>query len=70
MSLGYRLIGLVIKVPASTAADPGFNSHLCQDFSGLSHTSGLKTGTPVATLPGAWPYRVSAGTVKPGVSML
>ena len=26
--------------------------------------------TPVATLPGAWRYRVSAGTGRPGVSIL
>ena len=42
---------------------PGF-------FSGLSHTSDLKIGTPVATLPGAWRYRVSAGTGRRGVSIL
>ena len=29
-----------------------------------------KTGTPVATLPGAWRDRVSAGTGRPGVSIL
>ena len=38
--------------------------------SGSSHTSDLKIGTPVATLPGAWRYRVSAGTGRPGVSIL
>ena len=32
--------------------------------------SDLKIGTPVATLPGTWPYRVSAGTGRPGVSIL
>ena len=37
-------------------------------FSG--HTIDLKIGTPVATLPGAWRYRVSAGTGWPGVSIL
>ena len=30
----------------------------------------LKIGTPAATLPGAWRYRVSAGTGRPGVSIL
>ena len=30
----------------------------------------LKIGTPVATLPGAWHYKVSAGTGRPGVSVL
>ena len=39
-------------------------------FSGSSHTSDLKIGTPVATLPGAWRYRVTAGTGWPGVSVL
>ena len=32
--------------------------------------SDLKTGTPVATLPGAWLYRVSSGTGRPGVSIV
>ena len=32
--------------------------------------SDLKMDTPVATLPGAWRYRVSAGTGWPGVSIL
>ena len=32
------------------------------DFSGASHTSDLKIDTPMATLPGAWRSRVSAGT--------
>ena len=40
------------------------------DFSGSSHTSDLEIGTPVATLPGAWRYGVSAGTSRPGVSIL
>ena len=35
-----------------------------------SHTSDLKIGTPVASLPGAWHYRVSAETGRPGVSIL
>ena len=29
----------------------------------------LKIGTPVATLPGAWRYIVSAGTGRPDVSI-
>ena len=33
-----------------------------RDFSGSSHTSDLNIGTPVATLPGAWRYKVNAGT--------
>ena len=66
-----RLVGLVVKASASRAEDPGFDSRLRRDFfSGSSHTSDLKIGTPVAILPGAWRYRVSAGTGRPGVSIL
>ena len=61
----------MVKASALRTAGPGFDSGLCcGDFSGSSHTSDLKTGTPVATLPGAWHYRVSAGTGWPGVSIL
>ena len=35
-----------------------------------SHSSDLEIGTPVATLPGAWHYRVSAGTGWHGVIIL
>ena len=44
----------------------------CGDFFGSSNTSHLKEliGTSVATLPGAWRYRLSAGTGRPGVSIL
>ena len=66
----HRLVGLVVKASASRVEDPGFESRLRQNFSGSSHTSDLKIGTPVATLPGAWRYRVSAGTGWPGVSIL
>ena len=51
------------KVPGSNPAGGGI-------FSGSSHTSDLKIGTPVATLPGAWRYGVSTGTGQPGVSIL
>ena len=60
----------MVKASASGAEDPGFKSRWRRDFSGSSHTSDLKIGTPVATLPGAWRYRVSAGTGRPGVSIL
>ena len=46
-----RLAGLVVKASASGAEDPGFESRLRRNFSGSSHTSLLKIGTPVATLP-------------------
>ena len=65
-----RLVGLVVKASASGAEDPGFESRLRRDFSGSSHTSDLKIGTPVATLPGAWHNRVSTGIGRPGVSIL
>ena len=68
--LTYVLLGRVVKVSASTVADLRFRSRLCQDFPGASHTSDLKTGTPVPTLPGAWRYRVSAGTGWPCVIIL
>ena len=56
---------------SSRAADPRFDSGLRRgNFSRSSHTSDLKIGTPVASLPGAWRYRVSAGTGWPGVSIL
>ena len=60
----------MVKASASREEDPGLESRLSRDFSGSSHTSDLKIGTPVATLPGAWRYRVSAGTGRPGVSIL
>ena len=65
-----RIVGLMVKASASRAEDPGFKSRLRRDFSGSSHTGDLNIGTPVATLPGAWRSRVSAGTGQPGVSIL
>ena len=55
----------MVKASASRAEGPGF-----LDFSVSSHTSDLKIGNPVASLPGAWCYRVSAGTGQSGVSIL
>ena len=50
---------------------PGFKSCFCRgSFSRFSHTKDLNFGTPAATLPGAWRYRVSAGTGRPSVSIL
>ena len=62
-----HLVGLGVKASATRAADPGFDSRVCQDHSGLSYTSDLVIGTPVATLPGVWRIRVSTGTGWPGV---
>ena len=64
------LVGLVVKTSASRTGDAGFESCFRRDFSESSHTSDLKTGTPVATLPGTWHERVSAGTGWPSVSIL
>ena len=62
---------LLCDMTASITEDPGFDSRLRHgDFSGSSHTSDLKIGTPVASLPGAWRYRVSAGTGWPCASIL
>ena len=42
------LVGLVVEASASRVEGLGFESRLWWDFSGLSHTSDLKIGTPVA----------------------
>ena len=61
----------MVKASASGAQDPGLESRLRRGFFfGSSHTSDLKIGTSVATLPGAWYYRISARTGWPGVSIL
>ena len=65
-----RLVGLVERRPRRERRIPGSNPACAGIFSGSSHTSDLKTGTPVAILPGAWRYRVGAGTGRPGVSIL
>ena len=46
----------------SRAEDPRFKSRLRTDFSRSSHTSDLNICAPVATMPGAWHYRVTAET--------
>ena len=77
-SCWYRL-GFAVTLPCwhsgkgvyLTHSSPGFDSHWCHEsFARSSHTSDLKTGTPVATMPGAWHYRVSAGAGWPFVSLL
>ena len=56
----------MVEASTSKAEDPEFESRLRRDFSGSSHTSDLKIGTPVVTMR----YRVSARTGRPGVSIL
>ena len=65
-----RLVGLVVRRPTPELKIPSSNPACAGIFSGSSHTSDLKIGTPVATLPGAWRYRVNSGTGRPGVSIL
>ena len=65
-----RLVGVVVRRPPRERKVPGSNPACVGIFSGSSHTSDFKIGTPVATLPGAWRYRVSTGTGRPGVSIL
>ena len=60
----------MVRRPPQERKIPGSNPACAGIFSGSSHTSDSKIGTPVATLPGAWPYRVSGGTGRPGVSIL
>ena len=55
----------MVKASASRAEDLGSNPACARIFLG-----DLKIGTPVFTLSGAWRYRVSAGTGRPGVSIL
>ena len=59
----HRLVGLVVRPLPRERKILGI-------FSGSSHTSDSKIGTPVATLSGTWRYRVSTGTGRPGVSIL
>ena len=41
-AVAERLVGLVVKAPASTATYPGLDPRLRRDFSGSSHTNDLK----------------------------
>ena len=65
-----RLVGLVVRRLPQERKVPGSNPACAGIFSGSSHTCDLNIGTPVATLPGAWHYRISAGTGQPGVRIL
>ena len=66
----FRLAGLVLRRLSRERKILGANPACVGIFSGSSHTSDLKIGTPVATLPDAWCYRVSTGTGGPSVSIL
>ena len=51
-ALSDRLVGLVVRRPPRERKIPGSNPACAGIFSGSSHTSDSKIGTPVATLPG------------------
>ena len=59
-----------LRCPPRERKIPSSNLACAKIFPGSSHTSDLEIGTPVATLPDTWRYRVSAGTAWPGVSIL
>ena len=59
-----------LRRPPREQKIPGTNPACAGIFPGSSHTSDWKIGTPVTTLPGAWRYRFSTGTGRPGVSIL
>ena len=66
---GNRIGGLVLGARLESGRsryEPGLRWVL----SGSSHTSDLNICIPVAPLPGAWCFRVSPGTSRPGVSTL
>ena len=67
-----HLFGLVDMTSASRAADLRFDSRFLRwgFFSGSSHTSYFKISHLVATLPGAWSYRISDGTSWPSANIL
>ena len=53
-----RLLGLVVKAPASRAEGPGFESRLRRDFfRGRVVPVTSKLALQVATLPDAWRYK-------------
>ena len=64
------LVGRVVRCLPRERKIPGSKPACAGIFSGSTHTSDLKIGTPVATLPGAWRYRVNTGTGWPVVSIL
>ena len=66
----HRLVGLEVKASASGAEDPGFESGLRRDFSGVESYHWLKNWHSSGYPAIAWHYKVSAGTGRAGVSIL
>ena len=66
-----HLLGLVVKHPLQELHTWVWFLLVLWVFSSrLSHTSDLKMGCPVAFLPGAGYYRVSAGACQPSINIL
>ena len=67
-----HLVGLGLRRPPRERKFPGSNPANTGIFPGSRHTIDFKNliGTPLAALPSAWRYRVSAGTGWSGVSIL
>ena len=65
LATSNRLVGLVVRRPPRERKIPSSNPVYNRIFPGSSHTSDSKIGTSVATLQGAWRYRVSTGLVGP-----
>ena len=65
-----RLVGLVVKAFAKRAANLGSVFSFGVDLFPDQVIPVSYKCPPVATLPGAWRYRVSAGTGWSGVSVL
>ena len=65
---GDRALGLPLW--GEVGGEGGGRVGGCGGGGGSSHTSDLKIGTPVASLPGTWRYRVSAGVAWRCVSIL
>ena len=57
----YRLVGLVVKAPASSSL-ASISAIDVDLFPGRVMPVTYKIGTPVVTLPGAWHHRVSTAT--------
>ena len=70
-ALGTKVLMVVVSM---TPCDRLFQSDGFHLESGgpvtTGHTSDLNSGTQMATLSGAWHFRVSSGTGRPGVSIL
>ena len=62
----YCLVDIFVKASASRAENLGFDSCLrCGNFSGSSHTSDFKIGTPVATCQAPSAIGPALGLVGP-----